>query len=330
MRFDRWLAVVLLAAAGVLGFVGYSLLTESTPTPAQLVNQGRIAVFTSDPKARGTLWVGPAVGSGGRHSTDLSTLDVFFHAESKRRRVWWAVVFSQDAQLPDSFEQSGRVKNVWPQLGRLSVQTDGPVHYITNVAWPGEVRPGNGATVIFGHVPRALGDASGTVISVDITFPVRQPLVADREEFLTLSTPEIGWPLRFGSSTRFDYFQKSGTDPEVVANLKKHSWLLPQKLEVEFLASFKPPFVTQQAGTQPISPFTTEWAHQGTLKVDATFTRPSVASEHERETFFAGVVISLAAGLFVWALELLIGPERVPVIRRLRGNAGNEETVYPD
>jgi hypothetical protein len=55
------------------------------------------------------------------------------------------------------------------------------------------------------------------------------------------------------------------------------------------------------------------WRAKDTLKVDASFSRPSEDAKNERRIFLAGVLVSLAASFFVWALELWFGPERNPV-----------------
>jgi len=134
--------------------------------------------------------------------------------------------------------------------------------------------------------------------------------------------------------------------------LSKRTWYVPKRMQISFDAELSGDHelagVRQDAGNPPVAAFRKVWRATDTLKVNASFSRPSEASKNERRIFFAGVLISLqslaqrgdkplnsrslaaqrlhlrcgchsirrgsvAASFFVWALELLFGPERNPV-----------------
>jgi hypothetical protein len=294
--------------------VGWRVQVSSTPTPPELENTGNIMVYTSDPKASVSLTIYP--GSAGPRGETLSGfrgLTVSLFVKSPRKApVWWLVALGRDARFPPGeFPVSGTMPKDY--------SNDQPASFVNDVEWPIRADPddehGTG-TVIF-------GEAHGSGTFHDMTVKVWRPLLKDVGEHVTLSTPLLGRPdpnpEPIGKGTMRQFYNRKA-NPQLLATLGNHRWYEPKQLEVAFDAERSPnPELTGvrlEVGTAPVAPFRTQWQAKDRLKVDASFRRPGQAARNQRFIFVAGVLVSLAASFFVWALELLLGPGRDPVAAR--------------
>jgi hypothetical protein len=183
---------------------------------------------------------------------------------------------------------------------------------LNGVTWPRDYE-GTGS-VVFRHEPEG-GDATGG-LTIDMAIKVREPLLQDSREYVTLSTPTLGRPQAARNPEPISLRvvepeQGAAPDPRLVKLLGNQRWYEPEDVQVQFEAPLNG--VRQEAGTSPIAPFRTEWRAKDRVKVDASISRPGEDAKNERRIFFAGVLVSLAASFCVWALELLLGPGRDPV-----------------
>lgn len=302
-------AALILVATG-LGLWGRLLLVSSTPTPPPLDNQGYIMVYTTDPKARVSLTILPSFDSPQKDvyvsSAEEVTLGLRFESSAEGPQVW-AVALGGDAQF-----HPGELPASSGELPEHYVD-DWRSYFATGADWPPGSQFSPDGTLIDGTV--IFGDP-GNLNAVDqiLFIHMREPLLKDVGEYVTLNTPTFGRP----GSTRDPqpiWFFSEDTDDQIEAKVNQYRWYEPERLQLHFdgerYTQLKE--ARQEAGTAPVAPLRKEWRAEGTLQVQASFARPSEATKNERWVFFAGVLVSLAASLFVWALELLLGPRRDPV-----------------
>jgi hypothetical protein len=302
----------LLAVAVTLGLAGWLVLQWSTPPPPELQNEGRITVYTSDPKARMSLSLEPVPKNDSRHLDpgNWVRLDVEIEGPPDEE-FWWVLALHGDAQFPPGFlgpGQSGEVpEGLQPGRGR---------HYFVNGM---ESNYSSGGTVIFpGELSRRYSGDS----EFDFDINLRKPLVQDAREFVTLSTPTLGRAIQSGVAPPRDQGFEFRTDTEepgdrkpLLDNLNQRSWYAPERLQVRFDLEIytATELALQEEGTVPVAAFRKEWQAKNALQVQAVFRRPGETAKNQRVLFFAGVLASLAASFFVWALELLRGSGRDPV-----------------
>jgi hypothetical protein len=314
-------AALILVGVG-LGLCGRLALVSSTPTPPRLENQGHIMVYTSDPKARVVLSIGPLPPRVGwayypsGHWMDVGVLVEYpTEAQAKAQAgtpLVWAVALGGDAQFPPGFPPSDL-------SAREFIAPIPPlvVNIMNGVSWFPSPASGGEGTVIFG---RGEGRAR---LRLSMFVPMREPLLEDVGEFVTVNTPTLGrvshTDLRVGRQSRQEPigFDSEKADPQLLAKLRERPLYEPERLELRLaFDGFHYPQLAdarQEAGTAPVAPFRPEWRAMDTLQVQASFRRPSEATKNQRWVFLAGVLVSLAASFFVWALELLLGPRRDPV-----------------
>lgn len=321
------LAGLLLLAALVLAWISWTLFQRSTPEQARPQFYGDVVLFVSEPASRGTISADddPSRPDLVAVDTDESVLDLEIHVRPVGRveTVWFAVVLTNNARLAtDGLEPSGAVPDEYERPASVFSYGGAAdrVFYLTQVNWP-PVDQGSGSTVVFGRFFSG-GPWIGKSRYVWLTVPMAGGMVVDHGETWALSTPKLGHSVVRGAPD-FTLVQQHGSvDSNVVDEVASHAWQQPATLKAEFLSYANGRLIDgssfQQAGTRPVEPFGNEWRRRGSLKVDTVFTRPGVQTRQEREQFLAGVLVSLAAGFFAWALELLVGPERVPVLRLLR------------
>jgi hypothetical protein len=208
----------------------------------------------------------------------------------------WAIALGEDAMIPP---------------GALPASGEMPINYIRGMVY-----------FVTGVPLYALGGGAdeGIVIFADwaaggevrMTIGMRGPLLNDVGEYVTLSTPTLGFgPSRDPLERRWkgllnEEFSKTKGDPRLLAMLNQRPWYEPERLQVLFDGTDYAQLAgaLQEAGTVPVAPFRQEWQAKDTLQVQAVFRRPGETAKNQRLIFLAGVLVSLAASFFVWALEL--------------------------
>jgi hypothetical protein len=199
--------------------------------------------------------------------------------------------------------------------------------------WPGGDRP-DGSTVptdvIVGNMDerQCANDQCGFTLEV----PLSEPVIAAAGATWSLSTPAFGAPLNEDPLASRDLFlftepRGSATDAVFGAHDK---WIEPSDLDVRLDVQPQVADSVQLTGTEATQALggvfrgtaTSEderskqpdhWQSAGeVLKVDALFTRPQVqrnlSAKDARQLFYAGILLSLAGSLFIWAGELWLGP----------------------
>ena len=315
------LPTVLIVVAAGLGWMGWRSQVEATPTAPLLDNHGWIRVFTNDPEASVSMDIWQESNPAQETLPGFQWLKFnIYIATSSKSPLWWALTLVDAAAFPPGeLPVSGTIPSVYSKkgpgypVGWTYVQEMagpiGPVYYVQQVDFPTEMKDGWGTTIIFGSDPEPVYND----VSFDLAIRVRQPLLQDVGEYVTISTPTLGRlaGLRRGHPPWRLHDVPEGVDPKLTAMLKQHRWYEPKREHAKLTAPLVG--VRQDSGTPPIEPFRTQWAADDSLKIAASFSRPAEATKNQRSVFFAGVLVSLAASFLVWALELFLGPDREPV-----------------
>jgi hypothetical protein len=300
----------LLLAALVLGGVSWRLFQRSTPEQARPAFVGDVILLASEPASEGIISAHHSTDAVDESDANENTLELEVDIRPARRvrTVWFAVVLTGAARLAlDSLEPSGSVPFDIdrPQGGIGFAGAADRVFYLSGVNWPVDYKPGSGSTVVFGQFS---GGRIDKALYAILTIPMTGGMVVDHSETWALSTPRLGKSDTRGAADLSRVQDPRAIDPNLVAEVASHQWQQPARVDAEFTGyedGLNDSSSFQQAGAQPAEPFGTEWRASGSLKVDAVFTRPGVQTQQERDQFIAGVSVSLAAGLLVWALELL-------------------------
>jgi hypothetical protein len=197
------LTVLIVFTAG-LGWMGWHSQVEATPTVPLLDNHGWIRVFTNDPEASVSMDIDQA------KNPDAQTLPGFQWLKfrisittSSKSPLWWALTLVDAAAFPPGeLPVSGTIPSVYSKkgpgypVGWTYVQEivgppwSRPVYYVQQVDFPIEMKDGWGTTVIFGSDPEPKD------VFFDLAIRVRQPLLQDVGEYVTISTPDTRSPRR--------------------------------------------------------------------------------------------------------------------------------------
>ena len=336
--------VALLVLAAALGWKGWDYVVSSTPTPAVPENDGEVSVYTSDPKAAVELWLDPAKNSANETLPGFQWVNFSLIIEAKSGPVWWALALGGDAAPPP-----GKL----PDSGNLPMPSDGPDDdgryavpvgwtfyedsttginapaFVTRVNWPAvEMEEDRGATIIYGRHPE------GEHFLVTVAAQVRKPLMQDNGEYVTISSPRLGWTYEFlapgesPSPATLNNLQGGESRQGDAASLGRHTWYRPERMQAKLIVDDLVG-ARQESGTPPVAPFQTEWEAKDSLEVDAVFSRPAKAADNQRQIFLAGVLVSLAASFLVWAAELFVGPRREPVAALQRRSRRSDSDKPP-
>ena len=166
----------------------------------------------------------------------------------------------------------------------------------------------------------------------DLSLPLSAPVISGEGGTWTVSSPNFGVPLDedpLSSRSAFLYAEPRGSPAD---ERLKGDWLVPSDLDVRLDLGRHTLDSVQTTGSAPVPTVPGLWRGQAdydsqpdddmspvdwpsageVLKVDATFQRPQVQQElvakDGRQQFYAGIALSLAASLLMWAAEMVVGP----------------------
>ena len=173
-------------------------------------------------------------------------------------------------------------------------------------AWSSDPNIPNSGHVVYGAYG---GNCDNDACVVVVTVPMSRSMVESAGASWTLSTPRLGEdppePHLPGYTSLgravVDGFAADG--PET----KSDHWYRPQEQSASFSASAQRVVDSvQQSGTPPEEAFGNVWrsASSAPFVVNAYFDRPRLVAAANRQQFWAGVLVSLAASLAFWALEV--------------------------
>jgi hypothetical protein len=301
---------VLALVLGILSLQVNNVANQAPPAMNSIAwDQGNLQVYTNRSNAAAHLYMSPAGTDPNRHVPNESWINTYLVIQIPDREPFeWAVAFGSFAGFPGCDYVSGTITN-FPDmptalaspdrdLAPYALGSESPVYYQDEVSWPGDMKPCRGATVIYSS------DRDGSV-HLNLHTPSDVPLVKESGQFVGIKTPKMG-RFRGADGTVRDQPLRHELQNSAVAEM---AWMEPASIKFEFSAEGLGE-LRQDSGTPPNTPFVLRWEAQDELTVLASLTRPTVAARNQQLSFFAGILISLAASFFVWALELLTQQHR--------------------
>jgi len=322
-RYFAWLLLALVVAAVLAGAIGWNLYDRgSEPRVGSGFFNGDAAVYISASEQPTTqsfvsVTVTPTrkETSGDQHAIDVR-LEMLASDFPTAARVRWAIALIGDAvlRLEPGAPTFGATARSDPVTRHGQLGADVEMLFATS-------RDRSVLVGTFRDKPRS----SPATIWANVTIPLSRPFLLDSGEAYALSTPDFGaFEDRSVSQTgEIGGAAPRELDPSFLARLQgPDGWSLPTAQTFAFADIDRGGF--QDFGTQPSRFDVRTWlstAFEGAgerefLKVDAMFTRPTEQEKRGRRLFLAGLLLSASASLGIWALELLFGPERTPLLRR--------------
>lgn len=296
----------------ILGVLSFKIYFGATAEPALPAFAGTIAVATNDPEDRVELHVRESDNGSG---ASASTLEIFVDVNPAYRsggELWVAVGLAGHARPADvATPPDGPL----PQGDRGDASRFGVVglseeaaYFASKATWPG---PSGDHTftdqIVFGRPAECVNDWC----SIALTVPLSQGMVEEVGGQWSLSTPQLGAEPQDSTFPDLDIYMGSQVTSAASEQLERltgeRAWHLPDEPIFRFeLSEDRAVDSIQQSGTSPVEPFGQVWQASTPFEVKAFFKRPQLAAQQDRLQFLAGVLVSLAGGLAVWAAEIAL------------------------
>jgi hypothetical protein len=299
---------------------GYEAFRGAVSSVPSLQRQGEIVVFATDDNAITLVEAALRAPRLGDERT-VGRLRLTLWNASLKPDTRWAVAITRPSKLPSSLAvnsiRASRCGFSGPRTELSSSDINGPL----DVA-DGEVN-GVPANVIVGGRPDQ-GESLAGAVPMCIEIPLSIPVAGASSSEYVVNAPRLGHAYLPGEDQPVAMsVDGTGHDFGPVQNPANGYSLSVSGYEVGDQIS------TTRELAAPNSESDWVWTSDSDLSVQARVARPSMQSRQQRESFIAGVLISLSTALFLWALELILGPDRESFFRISPASASSRSVESP-
>jgi hypothetical protein len=313
---SRAFAPILALLAVGFGVAAALFQINASDEPARPSFDGTVAVATNAPDGQVEMIVSEVSDGGAASGSVLRVLVNVNAGEAVPSGLLVAVGLQGDARV-----DGGRT----PQDGLLVAKGDGRPEltaggldqpfFASGTAWPPDAGSESGGEIVFGQANDCMVDWCSVVVTV----PMSRSMVEAVGGLWTLSTPRLGAEAFDPDFPDLAIRFEPPSDSLALSELERlqslndaegerdNDWYLPKTPAFTFeMSPTRASDSVQQSGTSPVEAFGNVWRGSAPFAVVAIFAKPHLVAKQDRRQFYAGVSVSLAVSLLVWAGDIYL------------------------